>query len=142
MKVGALLGALLMLLGITSASATIRIHDDPGGRIDRYLQKFAKLRHSGERIIVDGTCNSACTLLLGTIPRGRICVTERASLGFHAAWVFDGQGRQVESPGWTSVLWRNYPQSIRDWINRNGGLTPRMIFLRGNELIAMYPLCT
>jgi hypothetical protein len=40
------------------------------------------------------------------------------------------------------VLWRNYPQSIRDWINRNGGLTPRMIFLRGNELIAMYPLCT
>ncbi len=72
MKVGALLGALLMLLGITSASATIRIHDDPGGRIDRYLQKFAKLRHSGERIIVDGTCNSACTLLLGTIPRGRI----------------------------------------------------------------------
>ena len=138
MKVGALLGALLMLLGITSASATIRIHDDPGGRIDRYLQKFAKLRHSGERIIVDGTCNSACTLLLGTIPRARICVTERASLGFHAAWVFDGQGRQIESPGWTSVLWRNYPQSIRDWINRNGGLTPRMIFLRGNELMAMF----
>lgn len=142
MKVGALLGALLMVLGITSASATIRIHDDPGGRIDRYLQRFAKLRHSGERIIVDGTCNSACTLLLGTIPHSRICVTERASLGFHAAWVFDGRGKQVESPAWTSVLWHNYPQSIREWINRNGGLTPRMIFLRGNELMAMYPLCT
>jgi len=142
MKLGALLGALLMLLGITSASATIRIHDDPGGRIDRYLQRFAKLRNSGERIIVDGTCNSACTLLLGTIPRSRICVTERASLGFHAAWVFDGQGNQVESPTWTSVLWRNYPQTIRTWIKRNGGLTPRMIFLRGNELMAMYPLCT
>jgi hypothetical protein len=142
MRLGALLGALLMMLGITSASATIRIHDDPGGRIDRYLHRFAKLRHSGERIIVDGTCNSACTLLLGTIPRNRICVTERASLGFHAAWVFDDQGRQVESPAWTSVLWRNYPRTVRDWINRNGGLTPRMIFLRGNELTAMYPLCT
>ena len=81
MKVGALLGALLMLLGITSASATIRIHDDPGGRIDRYLQKFAKLRHSGERIIVDGTCNSACTLLLGTIPRGRIDLRNERSNG-------------------------------------------------------------
>jgi hypothetical protein len=148
MKLGALLGALLMLVsittltGINSASATIRIHDDPGGRIDRYLKKFAKLRHSRERIIVDGTCNSACTLLLGTIPSSRICVTERASLGFHAAWVFDDQGRQVESPAWTSVLWRNYPPTIRNWINRNGGLTPRMIFLRGNELTAMYPLCT
>ena len=142
MRLSALLGALLMLLGVTTASATIRIHDDPGGRIDRYLQRFSKLRHSGERIIVDGTCNSACTLLLGTIPRSRICVTERASLGFHAAWVFDGHGNQVESPVWTSVLWRNYPQSVREWIKRNGGLTPRMIFLRGNELTALYPLCT
>src|SRR3984893_9836972 len=142
MKLGALLGALLILAGITSASATIRIHDDPGGRIDRYLQRFAKLRHTRERIIVDGTCNSACTLLLGTIPRNRICVTERASLGFHAAWVFDGDGNQVESPSWTSVLWRNYPQSIRDLTNRNGGLTPRMIFLRVNELTTFYPLCT
>src|SRR5437588_13050504 len=95
MKVGALLGALLMLLGITSAAATIRIHDDPGGRIDKYLQKFAKLRHSRERIIVDGTCNSACTLLLGTVPRNRICVTERASRGFHAGCVFDDEGHQV-----------------------------------------------
>jgi hypothetical protein len=148
MKLGALLGALLMLVsittltGVTSAAATIRIHDDPGGRIDKYLQKFAKLRHSRERIIVDGTCNSACTLLLGTVPRNRICVTERASLGFHAAWVFDDEGNQVESPSWTSVLWRNYPPPIRGWIRRNGGLTPRMIFLRGNELTALYPLCT
>ena len=31
---------------------------------------------------------------------------------------------------------------IRDWIRRNGGLTPDMIFLRGKELTAMYPLCT
>src|ERR1051326_953138 len=143
MRLGALLGALLVWLGaITSASATIRIHDDPGGRIDRYLHRFAKLRHSGERIIVDGTCNSACTLLLGTIPHRRICVTERASLGFHAAWVFDGNGHQVESPVGTNGLWGNNPGRIRDWTKRNGGLTPRMIFLRGNELLSMYPLCT
>src|ERR1700687_4797194 len=105
MKLGALLGALLMVLGITSASATIRIHDDPGGRIDRYLQRFAKLRHSGERIIVDGTCNSACTLLLGTIQHSRICVTARASLGFHAAWVFDGRGKQGGGRRWVWWCW-------------------------------------
>src|SRR5581483_5100420 len=137
MKLAAWLGTLLMLVSITtftgihSAAATIRIHDDPGGRIDQYLHRFAKLRHSRERIVVDGVCNSACTLLLGTIPRSRICVTERASLGFHAAWVFDDDGNHVESRAWTSVLWRNYPQSVRNWITRNGGLTPHMIFLRG-----------
>jgi len=145
-KLSALISALILVsigtLGINSAGATIRIRDDPGGRIDKYLNKFAKLRDSNEQIIVDGACNSACTLLLGTIPSSRICTTKRASLGFHAAWVFDDYGRQVQSPAWTRVLWRNYPPKIRDWITRNGGLTRRMIFLRGDELNAMYPLCT
>jgi len=145
-KLGTLISALILVsigtLGINSAWATIRIRDDPGGRIDKYLDKFAKLRGSNEQIIVDGACNSACTLLLGTIPSSRICTTKRASLGFHAAWVFDDYGRQVQSPAWTKVLWRNYPPNIRDWITRNGGLTHRMIFLRGDELNAMYPLCT
>jgi hypothetical protein len=147
MRLSPFFGALILLsigalMGINSAWATIRVRDDPGGRIDKYLKRFEKLRDSDEQIVVDGTCNSACTLLLGTIPSSRICVTKRASLGFHAAWVFDDYGNQVQSPSWTRVLWRNYPSNIRDWIKRNGGLTRRMIFLRGTELIAMYPLCT
>ena len=146
MKLSALISALILVsigtLSINSAGAAIRIRDDPGGRIDKYLERFAKLRDSNEQIIVDGTCDSACTLLLGTIPSSRICTTKRASLGFHAAWVFDDYGRQVKSLAWTRVLWRNYPPNIRDWITRHGGLTRRMIFLRGDELNAMYPLCT
>jgi hypothetical protein len=144
-KLSALISALVLVsivTSINSAWATIRIRDDPGGRIDKYLERFAKVRESHEQVIVDGTCNSACTLLLGTIPRSRIYITKRASLGFHAAWVFDDDGKQVPSPVWTKVLWRNYPPTIRDWITRNGGLTRRMIFLRGDELNAMYPLCT
>jgi hypothetical protein len=146
-KLSTLISGLLILvsigtLGINFAWATIRIRDDPGGRIDKYLERFIKLRDSRERIIVDGICNSACTLLLGTIPSSRICVTKRASLGFHAAWVFDDDDHPVRSPAWTRVLWRNYPPTIRNWITRNGGLTRRMIFLRGDELNAMYPLCT
>ena len=91
-KLSALISALILasiVTSINSAGATIRIRDDPGGRIDKYLKRFAKLRDSNEQIIVDGTCSSACTLLLGTIPSSRICTTKRASLGFHAAWVFD-----------------------------------------------------
>ena len=37
--------------------------------------------------MIDGACLSACTLVLGIVPRERICVTQRAMLGFHAAWM-------------------------------------------------------
>lgn len=142
MRIRALCGALVALAGVTSASAAVRIHSDPGGRIDQYLQKYSQMRASGERVIVDGNCNSACTLLLGALPRNHICVTDQASLGFHAAWEPDAQGRPVQSRAWTRVLWRNYPAPIRSWISRHGGLTPHMIFLKGSELTALYPRCT
>ena len=147
MRLAASLASILAVVSITSfcdvhrTCAAIRIENDPGGRIDEYLEIFADIRDSRERIIVDGACNSACTLLLGTIPRSRVCFTERASLGFHAAWEFDRNGNQVQSRMWTNVLWRNYPADIRDWITKNGGPTPEMIFLRGKELAAMYPTC-
>jgi hypothetical protein len=141
MRLQAVLAALFIFLGAGIASATIRIDGDPGGRIDEYLSKFEALRASGERVVVDGPCNSACTLLLGKLPRSQICVTTRASMGFHAAWQPDQNGRPVSSPAWTSVLWRNYPQQVRHWISRHGGLTPRMIYMRGSDLTSMYPRC-
>lgn len=137
-----LLAPLVALGWAVSASAAVRIHSDPGGRIDQYLAKYNQIRLSGQHVVVDGTCNSACTLLLGSVPRERICFTEQASLGFHSAWQFDDSGRPVASPSWTRVLWRNYPPAIRTWIIRHGGLTPRMIFLRGEALTALYPRCT
>jgi hypothetical protein len=30
---------------------------------------------------------------------------------------------------------------VRQWINSRGGLTAKMMFLRGRELMAMYPEC-
>jgi hypothetical protein len=133
----------LMALGwVVAASATVRIHSDPGGRIDQYIDRYNQIRLSGQHVIVDGTCNSACTLLLGSVPRDKICFTDGASLGFHSAWQFDDSGKPVASPSWTRVLWRNYPRAIRTWITHHGGLTPRMIFLRGEALAALYPRCT
>jgi hypothetical protein len=34
-----------------------------------------------------------------------------------------------------------YPQHVRQWISRRGGLTQRMMFLSGRELASMYRLC-
>jgi len=125
----------------TPTSAAVRIVSDYGGQIGPYLEQFAALRHSGEQVIIDGPCLSACTMVLGVIPRDRICVTPRARLGFHAAWNPGGDGAPILSRGGTQLLMEVYPQHVRQWINRRGGLKQRMVFLTGRELASMYRTC-
>jgi hypothetical protein len=144
MRVRAILsGAVLLVstLMASQASATMRISDDVGGRIGAYVDQFTQVRASGERVIIDGTCLSACTLVLGIVPRNRICVTRRAMLGFHAAWMPGNNGKPVRSEVGTQALWDLYPQHVRKWISARGGLSSKMMFLRGSELFAMYPEC-
>jgi hypothetical protein len=142
MRFGAiLLGAVVTALSISSASATVRIRSDAGGQIGPYLEHLVQLRSSGERVIIDGPCLSACTMVLGVIPRERICVTSRARLGFHAAWHPGNNGRPVTSRGGTQLLMDVYPQNVRRWIAKKGGLTPRMVYLHGRELASMYQTC-
>lgn len=127
---------------ISPAKAEMRIAEDRGGQIGRYLQAYAMLRSSGERVVVDGNCLSACTLVLGVIPRDRICATGRARFGFHAAWMPDEDGRPVTSHMGTQALWDVYPPTVRRWINRHGGLTRHMIFMQGEALHGIVQNCT
>lgn len=136
-----LAGIAIAILTITSAFAAVRISHDPGGQIGPYIDHFASLRDSGERVVIDGPCLSACTMVLGIVPKNRICVTERARLGFHAAWMPDANGRPITSPVATTVLWEIYPRHVRRWISKRGGLTRKMIYLGGRELAAMYSSC-
>jgi hypothetical protein len=137
----ALAGAAFLALSASNASAVVRITDDVGGRIGTYVEAYSAVRSSGERVVIDGTCLSACTLVLGIVPRDRICVTRKAMLGFHAAWMPGSNGRPVPSAIGTQALWEVYPPHLRRWINSRGGLSSKMIFLRGRELAAMYPTC-
>ena len=142
MRIAALLlGAGMVALTVSAASAAVRIRGDAGGQIGPYLEAMAALRGSGEQVIIDGPCLSACTMLLGVIPRERICVTPRAALGFHAAWRPGKKGKQITSPGATKLLMDIYPQHVRSWIQQRGGLSRRMMILRGRELAAMYSTC-
>jgi hypothetical protein len=141
MRIAALFGAALAALTISNASAAVRIKADPGGQIGPYLENLALLRSSGERVIIDGPCLSACTMVLGVIPRNRICVTPRARLGFHAAWHPGENGRPVTSRAATQLLMDIYPDDVRSWIKGRGGLTPKMMYLSGRELAAMYQTC-
>ncbi|HTH33574.1 MAG TPA: hypothetical protein VL976_04300 [Xanthobacteraceae bacterium] len=124
------------------AAADMRIAGDPGGEVASYVRKFEAVRASGERVIIDGPCLSACTLLLGIVPRDHICVTHQAVLGFHAASYYDDASRSlVPTREGSRLVMQVYPPAIRSWIVRHGGLRPALIELRGRELAEMYPAC-
>jgi hypothetical protein len=108
-----LLAAVLLLAGVGVSHAVVRIADDRGGRIGTYVDKYQGLRTSGETVIIDGLC----------------------------AWDFGANGRAVTNPEATQMLYSMYPTPVRKWIAARGGLKPRMIFLRGKQLQAMYKPC-
>jgi hypothetical protein len=136
-----LLTVMLLMAGMTASHALVRIGDDRGGRIGTYMDRFQQLKQSGESVMIDGLCASACTIVLHAVPRDKICVTARASLGFHAAWDPDSKGHLVTNREATQMLYSWYPAQIQHWINQRGGLTRRMIFLRGRQLAGMYRPC-
>jgi hypothetical protein len=133
--------AVLMLLAAMPASAEVRILASPGGQIGPFVRLFSFVSESGERVVIDGPCLSACTLVLTMVPRQRICVTPRAILGFHAASSRDYYGQRVLEPEASDLVLSAYPAAVRHWILRRGGLSSRMLLLRGRELAAMYPRC-
>jgi hypothetical protein len=75
------------------------------------------------------------------LPPERVCATRRAMLGFHAAWVPGADGEPIGSDAGTSAMWNVYPAHIRRWIANKGGLTRKMLVLRGNELASMVRMC-
>ena len=132
---------LLYALAAMPARAEIRILGSLGGQVGSFLDLFDQIRASGERVVIDGPCMSACTLVLSVVPNNRICVTRRAVLGFHAARSMDRRGRMYAEPEASELVLEAYPAAVRGWIMRRGGLSSRLLLLRGRELAAIYPSC-
>ena len=139
--VASLIAAALLLADMGTSHAAVRIADDRGGQIGSYINKFRRLHSSGQSVVIDGLCASACTLVLSAVPRNKICVTSRAALGFHAAYDFGLNGRTITNPEATMMLYSAYPRPVQRWIDARGGLRPQIIFLRGKQLQAMYQPC-
>jgi outer membrane scaffolding protein for murein synthesis (MipA/OmpV family) len=135
--------AFLLVAGV-SAHADYRITRDHGGYVEEYKTRYARLRDRGERVVIDGICNSACTLVLGIVPQNRICVTPRASLGFHQAYYDKAYtfGIKVTSSAGTTDLMSYYPKAVKDWLRANGGLTTEMKKIRnGTDLWKIVDPC-
>jgi len=132
--------ALAAALTASSARAMIVITADRGGLITDYAERFMSARATGERVVIDGACLSACTLVVGMLPRDKVCATPKAVLGFHSAWRPTGGGR-INSLTASQAMMEVYPAELRKWISRRGGLTTKMIYLQGHELAQIVPSC-
>src|ERR1700748_3787784 len=135
------LAAIMCAFAAPGVHAEVRILASPGGQVGPFLDLFEKVRASGERVVIDGPCLSACTLVLSMVPHERICVTRRAVLGFHAARSMDRRGRLYAEREASKLLLEAYPDGVRNWIRHRGGLTSHLLLLRGRELSALYPAC-
>jgi hypothetical protein len=77
-----MLAAVVFGMAAPACAETIDVSDNHGVRYDA---RWAALAARGVNVRIVGPCHSACTVLLGHIPRSRICVTPNASFGFHLA---------------------------------------------------------
>lgn len=140
MKFLGLLFALLVAAS-SSAFAEVRIRYDEGGSINQYFARYQGIRDSGDTVVIDGPCLSACTLVLGILPSDRVCATEGARLGFHAAWRPNSLGGRTLAADQTRRMMQIYPEPVRRWIARNGGLSAAMVFAQGRTLDSMVRRC-
>ena len=139
----ALVGALASAILTTVCLADVRITGNSGGEVTLYIDMFEEMRASGERLIIDGPCLSACTLFTAILPRRQVCITRRAVLGFHAASYYDDARHSlVPTRAGTRLVMRLYPPQIHRWIERHGGLTTNIIVMRGRELAELYNSCS
>ena len=85
-----------------------------------------------------GYCSAPACKLRSKVRR----ITQKAVLGFHAPRWVDGQGRQYAAKAETRIFVATYPAPVRAWIERHGGLTSKLILLRGWEMTSMFPRCS
>ena len=126
-----LLCAFLGLIAAPARAETIDVYDDHGGRVATYDQQWAENARRGVSVRIVGPCQSACTVLLGHIPRNRICVTADARFGFHLA----------KQPQATARLWASYAPDIKGWINAHGRLQADFVWMGAPDVFKYFKKC-
>lgn len=128
-------------ISVAQAKITV-IRNDPGGLLTEFVDNFRALRDSGDQVVIDGYCYSACTLVTRLVPPSRVCVTKNAVFGFHSAFeVIDN--RDVYTRKGTEYMWNMYPPKVRKLIRAGGwdgrSPHPNLLLVPGT---AIYKTCT
>lgn len=91
------------------------VRQRPGGDIVAHVAEFVQWQKHSDRVVIDGACESACTLMLGIVQRDRICATPRGVFGFHSAM----RDEKYSLEG-TRFMWFFYEPDVRAALARHG----------------------
>jgi hypothetical protein len=96
------------------------IRDEPGGNVLDHSFKYSRVNADYDRVVIDGRCKSSCTMVLGIVPLGKICITSRGYFMFHAAHMANGD--RAFSPRDTQNMMNAYAPEVRDWVIKHHAL--------------------
>lgn len=128
--------ALFAALLTTLPADAETVRGSPGGQIIVFALHVAKLRAADEPVAFDGACDSACTLYL-SLPADQLCVTPRASFGFHLPYGVGAEQNAVAA----DYLISQYPDWVRQWIGEHGGLSRTIVRMEADEAAKHLPPC-
>jgi hypothetical protein len=122
--------AVLGILGLLLAGPALAVgYSDGygrGGTFGDFDPIVAKFNASGERFVIRGRCQSACTIFLSI---RNVCIARDARLGFHAA-------RAVTS---TAHMMSAYNSRLRAYLERVGAMQGSAFrWIPGREMVARF----
>lgn len=96
---------------------------NPGGEINKFLAAARAVRAGALRqVIIDGPCLSACAIF-ADVARERVCITDRATFGFHKARLYAVHPARGGRAHYQEVRRQDPDHSadVAGWVRRNGG---------------------
>jgi hypothetical protein len=93
------------------------ITEDRGALVGKYQMATLRYNFENRRVVIDGSCRSACVLALGA---RIVCVTPNAIVKFHAAYnSFTGEERPDVTGEMLNSLPPKLQHSVRDKVGRD-----------------------
>ena len=92
---------------------------EPGGFISVHDRRWRDLAAKGGAVEITGLCQSACTIILGYIPKERLCIGKEAYFNFHLARYATNDNIDLSATQW---MIDRYPTEVQSWINARGGI--------------------
>jgi hypothetical protein len=134
---------------ITGFSSTNYFNQQPcnGGVMDDFIKYWHQVKREGRQVRIQGRCASSCTLMIGIIPKERICVAPGAYMAFHQAsdsYFHPQYGVQrAYSESGTQLMWDHYKKikPIKDFLVATGGLKSDLTKLSGRHLQKIFRAC-
>ena len=102
--------ALAALITSAIAQPSKVIDMDLGGVVTGYIARYKADARAGTHFIIKRYCASACTTILGIIPRERVCVEPAAAMGFHSGYNFF---TFWHSQSTTRLMYKYYDADVR-----------------------------